>query len=404
MKIGIVNIRKACIIIFIMLMLLFAFWKVHLGVHSDEAYLIAIGDMIAGGNSFFKECWSSLQMSAVFTAPFIFIYGKITGGREGILLFFRILSVCIQSGICIYFYNVFRQRYQKKYVLIASILLFTFIPDFQSFTYKQELIWFVTLEIIYSYQYSLTCKRRYLVLLGIMIACSVLAYPTAILQFPLYLCLIYLMNKKKHQSKQGLRDCVVIAATCFASAVTFLMIVLGKISVAEFIEFFPKVFSDNNLEMSFLSKLIHPFVKFGAMGFVTVFLILLYEKISKIRIPMMTCLLWAAFAGQVFIERRSVTWHCITYPYTLTLFMVLLIYLRNQKNEKDSVLIGLFVLPTILTVLCLALASNQGNVTSMYGTVFSAAALLLMIGDNENTNRGGTTRSILLQGVYAYLL
>lgn len=144
MKIEKIDIRKPMVILFMTALLVFAFWKIRLGVHSDEVYLIALGDMIAKGDSFFKECWSSLQMSAVFTAPFIFVYEKITGGREGILLFFRGVAVCVQLGICIYFYRTFSEKYQKMYVLIASILLFTFIPDFQSFTYKQELLWFAT--------------------------------------------------------------------------------------------------------------------------------------------------------------------------------------------------------------------------------------------------------------------
>lgn len=378
--------KRTVTIIALILLWLFAMWKIRLGMHSDEVHSIAVGDMIASGNSFFKECWFYLQMSSVFTAPVISVYEKITGGKEGILLLFRILSVCIQSGICVYFYHVFQEEYEKKYVLISSILLFTFIPDFQSFTYKQELLWFATMEMIFSYRYYMTLKKRYLVFLGVMIACSVLAYPTAILQFPMYLFLVGYINKIRLQRKDIGKDTFLIALTCFLCAVIFFIAVFSRLSVSEFIEFFPKVFLDNNLDKSFLSKLVHPAAKFGIMGIMTIIPIMVCNKIKKVSIPVCTCLLWLAFFGQMYIERSGVTWHCITYSYALTVFIVPLAYLLDANKEKNRILLLLFEIPAIGVIFCIALASNQGNITSMYGTVFSAAALLLMLGDKDNAD------------------
>lgn len=376
--------KRTVTIIALILLWLFAMWKIRLGMHSDEVHSIAVGDMIASGNSFFKECWFYLQMSAVFTAPVISVYEKITGGKEGILLLFRILSVCIQSGICVYFYHVFREKYEKKYVLISSILLFTFIPDFQSFTYKQELLWFATMEMIFSYRYYMTLKKRYLVFLGVMIACSVLAYPTAILQFPMYLFLVGYINKIRLQHKDIGKDTFMIVLTCFLCAVIFFIAVFSRLSVSEFIEFFPKVFLDNNLDKSFLSKLVHPAAKFGIMGIMTIIPIMVCNKIKEASIPVCTCLLCLAFLGQMYIERSGVTWHCITYSYALTVFIVPLAYLLGANKEKNRILFLLFEIPAIGVIFCIALASNQGNITSMYGTVFSAVALLLMLGDKDN--------------------
>lgn len=44
----------------------------------------------------------------------------------------------------------------------------------------------------------------------------------------------------------------------------------------------------------------------------------------------------------------------------------------------------------------MALASNQGNITSMYGTVFSAAALVLALGDRDNTDGGICREKIII--------
>ena len=380
-----INIRKLGSYISLVLLCLFSFWKIRLGIHSDEVHSIAVGDMIAQGNAFFKECWFYLQLSAVFTAPVISIYEKVVGSRDGILLFFRVISVCIQLGVCVYFYSVFKEKYQKRYVLIACVLLFTFIPDFQSFTYKQELIWLATLEILFSYKYYLTYRKRYLIFLGIVIACSVLAYPTAILQFPVYLLLVYMIDRMKLRTENGLGDIVTITITCFLCAVVFLAIVFRQISINQFIEFFPRVFMDQNLDKSFVRKLLHPLVKFGAMGIMAIAPVVFCEKIKKIQLPVVTFLLWGAFLGQVFIERSGVTWHCVTYPYTLTLFFLPLLCWINDRNKAGNrVLFCFFEIPAITIVLCMALASNQGNITSMYGTLFSAVGLVLALGDRDN--------------------
>lgn len=45
--------KRTVTIIALILLWLFAMWKIRLGMHSDEVHSIAVGDMIASGNSFF---------------------------------------------------------------------------------------------------------------------------------------------------------------------------------------------------------------------------------------------------------------------------------------------------------------------------------------------------------------
>ena len=67
----------------------FSLFRIHIGMHSDEAHFVAVGDMISRGNSLFKEIWYYQQMSGVVSAPIIYLYGSINGSREGVLLFIR---------------------------------------------------------------------------------------------------------------------------------------------------------------------------------------------------------------------------------------------------------------------------------------------------------------------------
>lgn len=390
----------------------FSIWKIQLGMHSDEVHSIAIGDMIARGDAFFKESWFYLQMSAVFTAPVIKLFTRVTGGTEGVLFLFRILSVFIQTAICLYFYHTFKEEFHKKYTVAAAILLFTYIPDFQSFTYKQEIIWFTVMQIIFSYQYYRKRRKRYLVLLGLMIAGSVLAYPTSVLQFPLYLGILYWMNVDWGEGRISyIKDGVLISLICALCAGLFLAVVLQKISIGEFLRFFPKVFADDNLNTSFIRKLVHPFKKFVAMGMMTIVPLIICQKISwkkkDMNLLVITLLLWMAFGGQCLIERRGITWHCITYPYILSIFIVPILYWMRGRCKEERHILVLFEAPAITVIFCMALASNQGNITSMYGGIISMLALMLMLSDqNQDIERKtmGKTHILLVSSVLFFAL
>ena len=226
------------------LVFLLACWRTHLGLHSDEVHSIAVGDMIARGNSFFKECWFYLQMSAVFNAPLIKIYSLMHGNLDGIILFLRIATVIVQMLIAILFYCTFYKEFGKTYAMLASFLLFIYVPDFQSFTYKQEIIWFSVLQIIFLYRYCKNGKIVDLILTGCVIALNVLAYPTACMMVLFAFTTIYLLNKQENRNNT-LKHCAVIILTCAVCGIIYMGYVLHQIGIEGFITYFPKVRSSD---------------------------------------------------------------------------------------------------------------------------------------------------------------
>ncbi len=407
------GIKKTGVCTALAVLLIFTFWKATLGIHSDEAHSIAVGHMIARGCSFFKDTWFYLQMSAVFSAPIIFLYEKIFQSTEGILLFFRMLSILIQTGIACYFFRTFCRQFHAKYVLLAAILFFVYIPDIWGFNYKQEVIWFALLEIIYAYRYYITFKHRYVILLGVSVSASVLVYPTTILQFPLYIALIVVIENKNRKktgaSGQKRLSCtgwwrtpLLLAGVCAVCAALFLGVVFYQTSFREFLYFFPKVFQDDNLNSSFIKKMFHPVIKMAVIGVMVTAIFYASRKlkwikklVEKYHIPVVSCILWGAFLTWCYVERRGITWHCVTYAYVPALFLtpeLYYIYRRDSgyqdKNDLCFVILGLFEIPTIVLSVCMALASNQGNITCMYGAVISAMALLLLLGYDQGEANG----------------
>jgi len=367
-------------------LLIFAFYKISLGLHSDEAHFIAVGDMISRGNIMFKQIWYYQQLSGVFVAPVIWIFEKLTGGRESVLLVFRILSVIIQTLICTYFYNTFKDRFNKKYVACACIILFTYIPDFQSFNYKQAIIWFVTLMIIYSYRYYLTGDKRYAILLGLSVSACVLEYPTAILLAITYTLILLFIDRKNERKPVSI---IYFILTCMICAGVFFAYIFSNLSIREFIFFFPKVFKDDNLDTRFIFKLIHPLIKFAVMGLAYMLCVQVATRIKVLKkLPVVSTILIVAFVGQCIVERRGITWHCITYPYMMTMFMIPTVFsLSYYLKRKDAIdtdlkcIAKLFMYPACTAILAMMVASNQSNITGMYPAVFGAVALVMIISE-----------------------
>lgn len=372
----------------------FSLFRIHIGMHSDEAHFVAVGDMISRGNSLFKEIWYYQQMSGVVSAPIIYLYGSINGSREGVLLFIRFFSLAIQLMVCIYFFNTFKNRFDIKRVAIATIILYVFVPDFQSLNYKQAIIWLLIITISSSYRYYASNRLKYAFFIGLAISVCVLEYPTSILLAPLYLYILVRISKTDKCKKLS---AIIYILTCFLCAVSFFIFAFSKISFAEFVYFFPKVFKDDNLDTRFAYKLIRPFAKYIAMFLMYSIPILcvtyidrLGEIVKKLRIPVASLIMLLAFVGQCFIERNGITWHCVTYPFTIAMLALPCVttnkyYVGDNdlKNEDIKTIVRLVSYPVYMAVFVMALASNQGNVTSMYPSVIAACGMLMIIGSEE---------------------
>lgn len=382
----------------LLILFIFSLYKITLGVHGDELHTVALGDMIVSGNSFFKETWFYLQMSAVVNAPFIWIYKMMTGSADGIVLILRVISDLFQLLITLFFYKTFRDYFEEKYVMCASTIIFMYSPDFRNMVYKVELIWFSILIICFLFHFLKTGKSVYLIATGVCISLSVLCYPpSAILLF--FVCGdLYLLHKRKCCSMNALKSMGIIILTCAICGMLFLIYVFATIGINNFIKFFPIVFADENVTGNLYTKLLHPVLKVLAFSVFAIVPVLLVSKIkflkllvNKLRLPIVSILFLFAFLGQTFIERRCISWHIITYPYALALAFCILLFWNNHTENTDSVFY-IFEVMCIGVVISMIIASNQGNISCVMGMLI---AMVLMLIWPESTNVGPFSNLIL---------
>ena len=381
----------------VLVILVIGFIKTKIGIHSDEIHSIAVADMIARGDRIFKDCWFYLQLSSVISAPFIWIYRHVTGYADGLILFLRIISVLIQGGISLLFYITFSKNRNRLYVFSAAVCLFMFIPDFLSFGYKPEMIWFTILEIIFAYRYCIYKQKKDLILIGVSLSLCVLAFPTAIIH--LLVWTVFFIVRKDDWKKAVLY----IVVSCVCCATIFFVFTLSEISISDFFRFFPEILKDDQLASNFITKLFHPTAKIAVLGIVSIVPLIIIDKISFFRdiikkIPVITLLLVLAFLGQCYIERLGITWHCITYPYALTLFFLPYAYMTDSLDNRidNRNLFWCFFAMSWASFFCFSLASNQGNITSIYSGIISVCGLLLILATDSNNPVAQERKSIAI--------
>ena len=214
-----------------------------------------------------------------------------------------------------------------------------------------------------------------------------------------------------------MRTSIKLTVTCGLCAIVFLGGVIGQIGIGGLIENFPKMLQDENLDTDWISKLLHPIGKHIVLGIMALVPVVICNKIDRIkelcnknRISVIAILYFMAFLMQAYIQRRGITWHCITYAYALSLFF--LISWKNHSNLKANECIRmLFVLPTIAVIFSFSIASNQGNITSMYAGIFPTIGFLILLaeselslGNSKHWERRAIVGTLLLIAVFTYVI
>ncbi len=73
---------------------------------SDESFYVSTAGRFASGDLVFVDEWHPTQLASLITAPFYLIFEKITGGTEGIILYFRVLYVVFTTSEAIIAYRL----------------------------------------------------------------------------------------------------------------------------------------------------------------------------------------------------------------------------------------------------------------------------------------------------------
>lgn len=203
----------------------------------DEEYQIMMSYRQLSGDALFREMWEPHQTSAFLTTALMWIYRSLTGTYTGVLLYLRVCTTVIQLAISFLLYRTLLKRTKKEYALLLTLIYFNVVPKIiQIPEFANMQLWFFTLLVLvlmaYYERFETGAKRGwwYMIAAGVAMALEVLSYPSCLLLFPFFL--VYIGWKSKGYR---VRDILLFAGTCAASAGVWLALILSKVSFAEFV-------------------------------------------------------------------------------------------------------------------------------------------------------------------------
>lgn len=201
----------------------------------DEEYQIVMSYRQLAGDTLFGTMWEPHQTSAFVCAFLMRLFIWVTGGTTGVVIFLRVCTTVIQLLLTVWVERTLCRVTEKEYAFLISICYFNIVPKIiQIPEFSNLQLWFFTIIILaLARYYSLSEESekggwKWILLAGISMALSVLAYPADIVLFPFLLIVVLKAGKKRW------RDVWLFCGTCAGCAAIWLSCVLSRVTIEEF--------------------------------------------------------------------------------------------------------------------------------------------------------------------------
>ena len=172
--------------------------RIFIGLDIDEQYAVALTYRIARGDMLLKQVWEPHQTSALITLFPVWLFMKLTGSSDHLLLFLRGISVLIQGAVALYWFITFREKAGRSASLISAFLLFLITPKFiQSPEFNNMQVWFFVLTCLFVISGIRKGKAALFLAAGLFLFMEVLAYPSCLLLFIFLTVYLILRGKKQ---------------------------------------------------------------------------------------------------------------------------------------------------------------------------------------------------------------
>ena len=187
--------KKVVVGVVIFLSVLAALKTVFVGLNVDEEYQITMGYRLLRGEKMFVDIWDPHQTSAFLTEFLMWIYGILFSKMSGVIVWVRVWGCAIHFFAAWMMYKVVKTFLTPEYAFYLAALYFNLLPKNSILPdYSIMLIW--SLTFLLSHLFFLVYKQKiyHSILCGVWMCMMVLAYPSAVLLFPVIL-VFFLKNK-----------------------------------------------------------------------------------------------------------------------------------------------------------------------------------------------------------------
>jgi len=366
-------------VVVLMGMFVYMLYKIHLGLHYDEAYLIDLGKVKVDGTKGITECWDILQMAGYILYPFMYLFHLVVGSYDGVILFFRYIYLIIHFCIAIYAYYTINEIWGRKHARVTSCIAFMFSFYWYSVCYRAILFWGLFLTILFILHYIKSGRGVYLVLSAIGFCLALLCYPSLIIMVIPFL--FFFMR-----CRDGKKEILIFGGTCIFIAFIVVVGLVAESGMEVFGAIKYSVFYDEKMDNFHKIRTCVEIFGILASGFaINNIYIQLELKLKRIsNYYMLVFLIISAFLFAIIVA-RPMSAGVSRFWYTYILFFSLMYpdFLRNRGVKNHAILNYLFMIPSIWLIFVIALSTANGVAIAAYGSIFGLMGILLYLNGNE---------------------
>ena len=189
----------------------------------DMSYAVVTSYRHLSGERMFMEMWEPHQTSAFLLDPLMWIFSKITGGYDGIIIFLNISGVILYALLAAFLVQTLKKHTDPYVAHLAGIAVFAFrvrqivLPEFTNM-----LSGFSILLIIFLIKhFEKKTDRLWLVLSALALCLTVLSYPSAVVNYIAVCLCIFMFSESK------IKDFVILTCVCAAAGLMYLFYFAG---------------------------------------------------------------------------------------------------------------------------------------------------------------------------------
>ena len=375
-----------------------AFLCIHI---TDEIFNIGQAFRTIQGNVFLVENWDYFQTGDSFLTPFLFVFYKITGSTDGIVLFSRIVFIVLQIMLSALMYKILSRSFERISALFAVLIYSTAVSFLLFYMWYDNWEIFFRLIGLFLVFYVISgektdTRNSYILVFiaGSAHALMVFAYPTMAVLFIYVLVLLFAYKRKQSAKGNTIRATAYILGALLVFVV-FLVYVLkiGTRNLFVFNSVMSKAgLSSTGREGFFslsatLSKLKALIVEnvihymFALLIFAVDILILYVFRKSKLRV-LLFCTLMAAGCVVLLLMTvfRSDSLNTLmTYLSLYTVPLYILVRKNSEKVGKYKDLIMVLSVSSVITGVVYSMTALAGAIKFSAGARTGAIVTVLLL-------------------------
>ena len=246
--------KRVCGILFIVLwtgLLALFLFTAKIGVPStDESFFYTVSMRILQGDRLIVDEWNLGQFGYILNVPAVWLYMKLSGGTEGLILFMRYVFIAVYSLFSLYMYK--KLRFLGAAGAVAALVFFAVIPEtiFALFYFT-----FYPMAVITAVLGTVFPKKKKsaaaLIIYGAALAVGVMTEPLIIFVYFIYAAAVLLrlaLKKRntfleKYETALNVRTFLCLSAGAFAVFAAFMGFLFATGSLSEIRTVLPYLFS-----------------------------------------------------------------------------------------------------------------------------------------------------------------